>query len=107
MTSVGRKPAYKLEIPSFRKIEDRVAIVPLLDFGNVVDDVDDDDDDDVVIIDAGIVVVDLRGNADSMGKTQSMRPLFKIIVPQPGQVGLGPIFTPRNNKHDDDGDDDE
>ena len=98
MTSVGRKPAYKLEIPSFRKIEDRVAIVPLLDFGNVVD-VDDD-----VVIDVVAVVVDLRGIVDSMGKTQSMRPLFKIIVPQPGQVGLGPIFTPRNNKHDDDDD---
>jgi len=97
MTSVGRKPAYKPEIPSFRKIEDRVAIVPLLlDFGTVVD-VDDD-----VVIDVVAVVVDLRGIVDSMGKTQSMRPLFKIIVPQPGQVGLGPIFTPRNNNDDDD-----
>lgn len=97
MTSVGRKPAYKPEIPSFRKIDDRVAIVPLLlDFGTVVD-VDDD-----VVIDVVVVVVDLRGIVDSMGKTQSMRPLFKIIVPQPGQVGLGPIFTPRNNNDDDD-----
>jgi len=97
MTSVGRKPAYKPEIPSFRKIDDRVAIVPLLlDFGTVVD-VDDD-----VVIDVVAVVVDLRGIVDSMGKTQSMRPLFKIIVPQPGQVGLGPIFTPRNNNDDDD-----
>jgi len=100
MTSVGRKPAYKPEIPSFRKIDDRVAIVPLLlDFGTVVD-VDDD-----VVIDVVAVVVDLRGIVDSMGKTQSMRPLFKIIVPQPGQVGLGPIFTPRNNNDDDDDDD--
>ncbi len=99
MTSVGRKPAYKPEIPSFRKIEDRVAIVPLLlDFGTVDDDVVDDD----VVIDVVAVVVDLRGIVDSMGKTQSMRPLFKIIVPQPGQVGLGPIFTPRNNNDDDD-----
>ena len=34
---------------------------------------------------------------DSSGNTQSMSPLFKMIVPHAGQVvALGPIFTPRN-----------
>ena len=59
---------------------------------------------DIVLSD--IDVVGLRGgNADSRGKTQSMRPLFKIMVPHPGQVVLGPIFTPRNNNNDEDDDD--
>jgi hypothetical protein len=81
MTSVGRKPAYKPEMPSFRKMERRVArIVGLLlllptppDFGTV-----------------------WRGVVDSSGNTQSISPLFKMMVPHPGQVALGPIFTPRN-----------
>ena len=38
-----------------------------------------------------------RGIVDSSGTTQSMSPLFKIMVPHPGQVVVpGPIFTPRN-----------
>lgn len=106
---MGRKPAYKLEMPSFRKMEISVAIVPPPpDFGTDCDsdhiDADDEDDDDASVDDI-IDVVGLRGgNADSMGKTQSMRPLFKIMVPHPGQVVLGPIFTPRNNNNDEDDD---
>ena len=81
MTSVGRKPAYKPEMPSFRKMERRVATIvgllllplPPLDFATA-----------------------WRGIVDSSGNTQSMSPLFKMIVPHPGQVALGPIFTPRN-----------
>ena len=42
-----------------------------------------------------------RGIVDSSGTTQSMSPLFKIMVPHPGQVVvLGPIFTPRKIKDD-------
>ena len=110
---MGRKPAYKLEMPSFRKMEISVAIVPPPpDFGtdcdsDHIDADDDDDDEDDASVDDIIDVVGLRGgNADSRGKTQSMRPLFKIMVPHPGQVVLGPIFTPRNNNNDEDEDDD-
>ena len=85
MTSVGRKPAYKPEMPSFRKMERRVARIvgllllppPPLDFATA-----------------------WRGIVDSSGNTQSMSPLFKMIVPHPGQVALGPIFTPRNINDD-------
>ena len=96
MTSVGRKPTYKLEMPSFRKMDTRVAMIELPpDFGVAPPDM-------VVVV---IIVVDdddLRGiMVDSMGKTQSMSPLFKRMVPHPGQVVLGPIFTPRNNNDDD------
>ncbi len=98
MTKVGRKPAYKLEMPSFRKMDTSVAIVPPPDFGADRDSDNIDADDDDTSVDD---VLGLGGNAVSMGKTQSMRPLFKIMVPHPGQVVLGPIFTPRNNDDDD------
>jgi hypothetical protein len=42
-----------------------------------------------------------RGIVDSSGNTQSISPLFKMMVPHPGQVVvLGPIFTPRKINDD-------
>lgn len=66
--NVGRIPAYKPVYPSFRAIENRVANVPPPeDFDIVFAAVADDDDD--------------RSGVDSMGNTQSMRPLLSTKVP--------------------------
>ena len=79
ITNVGVSPAYKPAVPSLRNIDNNVANVPPV-LGSGVDNDDATDEDD-------------RSGVNSIGRTQSINPLFNTSVPHPRH---GSTRTPRN-----------